>query len=96
MSERITFIGAKCVSETELREALKRIEEQPTHGWRAGDIFRFLPSGNTWRIKELVGYGAAQAHCLWSDYNGKPGSDQLYYFNLPNDQLVKLVEESNV
>jgi hypothetical protein len=94
MRERNTFICGTRVSETELREALKRIEEQPTHGWKVGDIFRYRSSGNIWRVNELNGLDKLKVKCLWSNSGFEP-SKNVYTFDSPDQEMVKLVEENS-
>jgi len=96
--ERIVLIDGFEFTESRLREALKWIEAQPKHDWKAGDIFRYKASGNIWRISELIGANGCRVQLLWCNYNkevGDGGVAQSYPLTLPDHQMVRLVEEAS-
>jgi len=96
--ERTVSFDGVVFTESRLREALRWIDAQPKHGWRAGDIFRHKESGNIWRIVSLEGSDGCQIQCLWTSADGLPGvgGSTTYRWGLSHseDVMIRLVEAS--
>lgn len=96
-AQRTILIDGFLFTESRLREALKWIEAQPTHGWKPGDVFVYHSIGSKhdksiFKILSLEGQNAASVAQLWHGYKNQVGEQRSFVWFLPDSYMVKLAE----